>query len=98
MKTLIFTLSTLALFINSKVDNNLSESLNLETTTTELSNVTCISGLVKATLYDGEIIPSIELPTLNVVGHKEQGNKVLTTVVDGERIPVVTLAELTIEG
>ncbi len=34
MKTLIFTLSTLALFINTKMDNNLSESLNLETTIT----------------------------------------------------------------
>ena len=52
--------------------------------------------IVKATNYEGEIIPFVQLITLDVFGKVEKGTQVETIMLDGERIPVVTLPELNI--
>lgn len=101
MKTILITLATFASLLTGKMDNNISESITnstLESATTEVLNTTCITGLVKATKYNGEIIPSVQLPTLNIIGVSEKGSKVITTVNNGERIPMVNLPTLNIEA
>ena len=99
MKTIIFTLSTLILLISNKINTNYSEHIankSLELTTEMSSNLSSSSIMVKATNYQGEIIPFVQLITLDVFGKVERGTSVKTVLVDGERIPVVTLPELNI--
>lgn len=51
---------------------------------------------VRACKYQGEIIPSVQLPTFNVIGTKTEGTRLTTTLYKGERIPLVILPELKI--
>lgn len=94
MKAIIFTLTTLAILLGSKVDKNVSSRMIDYFSTTNLESST--SQIVKATHYQGEVIPVVDLLSLNVFGFTDQAFKVKTTLVDGERIPVVTLPELDI--
>ena len=99
MKTIIFTLSTLILLISNKINTNYSEHIankSLELTTEMSPNLSSSSIMVKATNYQGEIIPFVQLITLDVFGKVERGTSVKTVLVDGERIPVVTLPVLNI--
>ena len=97
MKTILFTLSALAMLITSKFESNLNSNLesNLLETTIELSSTSSYT-IVNATKYKGEIIPVVQLLTLDIFGSNQKGTKVLTTEYKGERIPTVTLPELNI--
>ena len=99
MKAIIFTLTTLAILLGSTTDKNVNglmvdyiSSANLKSSSTQI---------VKATHYKGEVIPVVELLSLDVFGFTDHAvtahtMKVKTTIVDGERIPTVTLPELDI--
>ena len=97
MKALLFTISTLAIMFSSTMNNNtktLSDTYKLNQL--EQTDVENTSLKVNACYYEGEIIPSVQLPTFNVVGEKTKGTKVATTLYKGERIPFVMLPELKI--
>lgn len=94
MKAIIFTISTLALLIGSKIDKTYNGAIESYFSSASIENSNSIT--VKATSYEGELIPVVELLSLNVFGIVEEGHKVETTLVNGERIPVVTLPELEI--
>jgi hypothetical protein len=97
MKALIFTITTLAILFNSTIDKNkntLSDTYTLSQI--EKTHIENTSIKVNACYYEGEIIPSVQLPTFNVVGEKTKGTKVATTLYKGERIPLVVLPELKI--
>jgi hypothetical protein len=99
MKTIIFTLSALILLITNKISNNFSDNIpnnSLESPIEMTSNLSSSSMIVKATNYEGEIIPFVQLITLDVFGIVESGTQVQTIMNDGERIPVVTLPELNV--
>jgi hypothetical protein len=94
MKALIFTITTLAILLGSKTDMNLNNRISnyLSSENLESSN----SQIVKATHYEGELIPVVTLLSLDVFGFTDQEHRVKTTLVNGERIPMVTLPELEI--
>lgn len=92
MKAIIFTLSTLAILIGSKIDKNLNSRMESYFSSASLEN----SMIVEATNHEREAIPIVDLLTFDVFGIVDARNKVITTVVDGDRIPVVTLPELDI--
>lgn len=94
MKAIIFTITTLAILLGSKTDKNLNSRMADYFSSTTLSSST--TQIVKATHYKGEVIPVVELLSLDVFGFTDQAFKVKTTLVDGERIPMVTLPELNI--
>lgn len=97
MKIILFTLSTLTILISGKLDNNLD--VNQESTLTsqtELIGYTQSPNLVSACYYDGELIPTVQLPTLNVIAKKEPGTIVSTIIYEGEAIPIVQLPTLNI--
>jgi len=78
------------------MNNNFSDNITRNSLVESTSNVTSSSMMVQATNYEGEIIPFVQLITLDVFGKVEKGTQVSTVMVDGERIPVVTLPELNI--
>jgi hypothetical protein len=94
MKTIIITLITLATLIGTKTEETFSNKMesNFSSSNVESSN----SMIVKATNYEGEVIPLVQLLCLDVFAYADQGQRVKTTLVNGERIPVVTLPELDI--
>jgi hypothetical protein len=94
MKAIIFTLTTLAILIGSKADKTLSSRMENYFSSSNLESSTSL--IVKATHYKGEVIPVVELLSLDVFGFTDQAFKVKTTLVGGERIPMVTLPELDI--
>lgn len=92
MKTIIFTISTLAILIGTKVDNSLNSVINnyftyslMETSTIEQEDS-----------HRGEVIPFIDFLSMDAFEVEEKGEKVETILLDGERIPVITLPELNI--
>jgi hypothetical protein len=97
MKALLFTISTLAVMFSSSINSNTTTlSDNYDLNQLEQAHIEKVSIKVNACYYEGEIIPSVQLPTFNVVGEKTEGTKVATTLYKGERIPLVTLPELKI--
>jgi hypothetical protein len=97
MKTLIITISTLAILFSTTIDNNKKMLLdNAKLNQIEKTKSENASIKVNACYYEGEIIPSVQLPTLTIVGEKTEGTKVATTLNNGERIPLVVLPELKI--
>lgn len=52
--------------------------------------------VVKGMLVDGEVLPSIELPEITIVGERNWNNVVTATVVDGKVVPHVVLDEVVI--
>ena len=95
MKTILITLSTLAILINGKLDTNVNlESISIDQT--ELMQSTDSPNLVSACYYEGELIPTVQLQTLNVIAEKETGTRVSTIIYEGERIPMVQLPTLNI--
>lgn len=98
MKTLIFALSTLVVLFANKIEDSRfasNESMNIENTM-ELSSSSSSMNVVKATHYRGEIIPVVQLITLDIFPRKREGIKVNAIESNGEIIPVVTLPELNI--
>lgn len=98
MKTLIFALSTLVVLFANKIEDSRfasNESMNIENTM-EVSSISSSMNVVKATHYRGEIIPVVQLITLDIFPRKREGIKVNAIENNGEIIPVVTLPELNI--
>ena len=102
MKTNIFNITAIALIISSSFisGRNLSEVNSFEFPSETLSEIVELSTstftMVEAKWVDGEIIPSITLPELNVVSEYNKETMVKAKMVNGELIPVVELPELTI--
>ena len=54
--------------------------------------------ITKATYYEGEIIPVVDLPVLIIEADPQPKHYVQAHIVEGEIIPFVTLPTLDIEG
>jgi hypothetical protein len=107
MKTNIFNITALALLITTGfITSNNSTVRNVlfsggETTTTIAADMTLDNSninYVKAEIIDGELMPVVDLPELNVISESNEELKVKAKYVNGELMPVVDLPELTIEG
>ena len=105
MKTTILNLTALVLLIttgiilghNDKLSNNIS--FTGETVTTEIAmDNTTFNHMVKAVRIGDEILPVVELPTLEIEAEYNRDKMVKAIMVDGEIMPFVQLPELTIEG
>ena len=105
MKTNIFHITAAAILITTsflagdKLFNSYDYIPSTGYNSTEFIEVSSSeSFLVKAIDIEGEIIPVVDLPELNIVSDSNDGLKVKAKYVNGELIPVVDLPELTIEG
>ncbi len=104
MKTNIFNITAIALIISSSFisGRNLSEAKSFEFPSETLSEIVDLSTssftMVEAKVIDGEVIPFVTLPELNIVSEYNKGTMVKTKMVNGELMPVVELPELTIES
>jgi hypothetical protein len=105
MKATILNLTALVLLIttgiiaghNNKLRNNIS--FPGETVSTEIAiDNTTFNHMVKAVRVGDEILPVVELPTLEIEAEYNRDNMVKAIIVDGEIMPFVQLPELTIEG
>ena len=105
MKTTIFNLTALVLLITTGIiaghNNKLSNSISFpgETISTEIvmDNI-ALNHMVKAIRVGDEILPVVELPTLEIEASYNRDNMVKAKMINGEIMPVVQLPELTIEG
>jgi len=105
MKTTILNLTALVLLITTGIiaghNNKLSNNISLpgETVSTEIAlDNSTFNHMVKAVRVGDEILPVVELPTLEIEAEYNRDNMVKAVIVDGEIMPVVQLPELTIEG
>ena len=105
MKTTILNLTALVLLITTGIiaghNNKLSNNISLpgETVSTEIAlDNSTFNHMVKAVRLGDEILPVVELPTLEIEAEYNRDNMVKAVIVDGEIMPVVQLPELTIEG
>ena len=70
MKTLLITISTLALMFNNNSDSN-TKTVSDNTNLNQIEQTQSENSIeVRACNYEGEIIPSVQLPTFNVIGEK----------------------------
>lgn len=105
MKATIFNLTALVLLITTGIiagrNNNLSNSISFpsETISTEITmdNI-ALNNMVKAVRVGDEILPVVELPTLEIESSYNRDNMVKAKIINGEIMPVVQLPELIIEG
>jgi hypothetical protein len=105
MKATIFNLTALALIITTsfiggrftKISNNVSLAGETVITAPVIENPVS-NTLVKAIKIGDEILPVVDLPTLEIEAEYNRNNMVKAIMVDGEIMPFVQLPELTIEG
>lgn len=105
MKTTILNLSAVAIIVSTsffagRIQKNDSELfLNAEEclfpTEQSMGETNVIS---RATMYNGEIIPSVTLPELTIESDRSTKHLVHATLHNGEIIPYVELPSLNIEG
>jgi len=105
MKTTIFNLTALVLLITTGIiaghNNKISNSISFpgETVSTEIvMNNSSMDNMIKAVRVGNEILPVVELPTLEIEGSYNRDNMVKAKIINGEVMPVVQLPELIIEG
>ena len=105
MKTTIFNLTALVLLITTGIiaghNNKLSNNISFpgETVSTEIAiDNTTFNHMVKAVRIGDEILPVVDLPTLEIEAEYNRDKMVTAKIVDGEIMPFVQLPELTIEG
>ena len=103
MKATIFNLTALVLLITTGIieNNKLSNSISLpgETVSTEIAmDNSNFNNMIQAIRVGDEIIPVVELPTLEIEAEYNRNNMVTAKIVEGEIMPVVQLPELNIEG
>jgi hypothetical protein len=105
MKTTILNLTALVLLITTGIiaghNNKLSNNISFpgETVSTEMAiDNTTFNHMVKAVRVGDEILPVVDLPTLEIEASYNRDNMVKAVIVDGEIMPFVQLPELTIEG
>lgn len=96
MKTLLITISTFAILFNGNLDSNENTIIESTPNQTEVMQNLDSPNLVSACYYEGELIPSVQLPTFNVIAKKETATRVSTIVYEGERIPMVQLPTLNV--
>ena len=105
MKTTIFNLTALVLLITTGIitghNPNLSNNISFpgETVSTEIAmENTTFNHMVKAVRVGDEILPVVELPTLEIEASYNRDNMVRAKYINGELMPIVQLPELIIEG
>ena len=105
MTATIFNLTALVLLITTGIiaghTNKLSNSISLsgETVSTEITmDNSNFNHMVKAVRVGDEILPVVELPTLEIEASYNSDNMVKAKYINGELILVVQLPELIIEG
>ena len=96
MKTLLITISTFAILFNGNLDNNENTIIESTPDQTETMQTLDSPNLVSACYYEGELIPTVQLPTFNVIAKKETTTRVATVLFEGERIPMVQLPTLNV--
>jgi len=105
MKATIFNLTALALIITTsfiggrftKISNHVSLAGETIITAPAIDNTTS-TNMVKAIKLGDEILPVVDLPTLEIEAEYNRDNMVKAVIVGGEIMPFVQLPELTIEG
>lgn len=105
MKTTILNLSAVAIIVSTsffagRIQNNdtkLFPNSDDGLFPTE-QRVTETNIITRATVYEGEIIPSVTLPEFTVEGDRSTKHLVHATLNNGEIIPYVELPTLSIEG
>ncbi len=105
MKATIFNLTALVLLITTGIiaGHNPKLSYNIsfpgETVSTEMvMNNSSMNNMVKAIRVGNEILPVVDLPTLEIEASYNRDNMVKAKYINGELMPVVYLPELVIEG
>lgn len=105
MKATIFNLTALVLLITTSIiaghNNKLSNSISFpsEIISTEIAmDNTVLNNMVKAVRIGDEILPVVDLPTLEIESTYNRDNMVKAKIINGEIMPVVQLPELIIEG
>ena len=105
MKTTIFNLTALVLLITTGIiaghNDKISNSISFpgETISTEMvMNNSSMNNMVKAIKVGDEILPVVDLPTLEIEASYNRDNMVRAKIINGEIMPVVQLPELIIEG
>lgn len=105
MKTTILNLSAVAIIVSTsffagRIQNNdrdlfpISEQGVFQTE----GSIAETNVITRATLYEGEIIPSVTLPEFTVEADRSTKHLVHATLINGEVIPYVELPTLSIEG
>ena len=105
MKTTILNLSAVAIIVSTSFfagrvqqnDTNLFLSSDEGLFPTE-QTVAETNVVTRATIYEGEIIPSVTLPEFTVEADRPTKHLVHATLNNGEVIPYVQLPTLSIEG
>lgn len=105
MKTTILNLSAVAIIVSTsffagRIQNNdtdlfLSSDEGVFSTEQTIVETNVIT---RATMYEGEIIPSVTLPEFTVEAERSTKHLVHATLNNGEIIPLVELPTLSIEG
>ena len=105
MKTTILNLSAVAIIVSTSffagriqkadTDLNLLSAEGQFPTEQSLGETNVIT---RATLYEGEIIPSVTLPEFTVEAERSTEHLIHATLINGEVIPYVELPTLSIEG
>jgi len=104
MKTTIFNVSALILLVTSsffagRIEFPNSELMLSNDQTIEQSEYLGEQNVItRATVYEGEIIPMVDLPEFTVKANESPKYLVTAKVVDGELMPFVNLPTLSIEG
>ena len=102
MKTNIFNITALALMITSSfiAGHNTIDKTNLDFPTLSSTEVMEMNNdcyqMVSAKVIDGEVLPYVNLPELDIVADYNKEYMVSATIIDGEVLPVVTLPELNV--
>ena len=105
MKATIFNLTALVLLIttgiiaghNPKLSNSISFPGETVSTVMVMNNSN-MNNMVKAIKVGDEILPVVDLPTLEIEASYNRDNMVRAKIINGEIMPVVQLPELIIEG
>jgi len=102
MKTNLFNITAIALMIStsfitgrSTLENNQLE-LPGEALTEMAELNTSEYVMVEAKIVDGNLIPVVNLPELNIVADYNDDKMVTAKIIDGEVVPFVQLPVLTI--
>ena len=105
MKTTILNLSAVAIIVSTsffagRIQNNdtdlfLKSDKGVFPTEQRIVETNVIT---RATMYEGEIIPSVTLPEFTVEAERSTKHLVHATLNNGEIIPLVELPTLSIEG
>ena len=104
MKTNIFNITALVLMVTSSfiVGKTALSERQLELPSeaiTELADFSsCNYTMVEAKIIDGEVVPFVTLPELDIVASYNDDKMVSAKIVDGEVMAFVQLPELSIES